>query len=155
MLSIIILRKDSLIGESLFIFLLGTTKLTDSGAYIIGSLLGRHKLAPTISPKKTIEGAIGGLIFGMTTGTILWYITPLKVHIPPILIIIMGVFISLFSQIGDLLESYLKRFCSKKDSSGIFGAEGGALDLIDSLILSGPVACLLWFIYKSYFLQPS
>ena len=102
-------------GRYFVMLLVVVTKFTDIGAYLVGSTLGRHKLIPRISPKKTWEGLIGGLLFAVGGGWLcLWVI-------------------------GDLAESLIKREAGVKDSSHILPGHGGALDLLDSLLFTAPL----------------
>ncbi len=111
------------------------TKSADIGAYLIGTRLGKHPLIARISPKKSIEGALGGIIFSIFAGlaaSSLLGITYLHAAV-------LGLSIGLVGQLGDLSESLLKRDCQIKDSSKIIPGIGGVLDLIDSLLFSAPV----------------
>jgi phosphatidate cytidylyltransferase len=116
------------------IYLLVTTKMTDTFGYVGGKLTGRHLLAPKLSPKKTIEGAIAGLL-----GSILASIAfTLVLNITLNEALLLGTLIGVISQIGDLAESLLKRDAKVKDSSTLPGF-GGMLDVFDSLIFTTPV----------------
>jgi len=118
----------------LFIFLIGIVIFTDSTAYFAGRFWGKHKLAPKISPKKTVEGAIGGwlagsgfaFLFGLTQNffTELW------------ILIVLAVVLPILSQIGDLVASALKRHYGIKDYGKIFPGHGGLMDRIDSQLLA-------------------
>ena len=113
--------------------------LNDTFAYIFGNLIGGRKIAPSISPNKTYAGLLGGVI-GSTIFTLLFshYVFSLKM-------IDILVFIFIFSVVGffgDLLESYLKRSVNVKDSSNLLMGHGGALDRVDSLILTSPPTLL-------------
>jgi len=109
---------------------------TDTGAYFTGLTIGKHKLAPIISPKKTWEGFVGGLIIGVLAAYIYSIYVPLTngkglLYIAPI--------ISLAGQLGDLFESSLKRFSKIKDSGGIIPGHGGILDRFDSTLWAAPI----------------
>jgi len=128
-------------GRWWLVFLLAVIFGTDTGAFYVGKALGRHKLAPTISPGKTIEGAVGGTLFGVFLGTLVGYYylyVPIKVLIP------LGIGLSIVGQIGDLLESMIKRACGVKDSGRLLPGHGGLLDRVDALIFSAPL--LYWFL---------
>ena len=118
------------------------TKMTDTGAYFFGKTFGKHKLIPHISPKKTIEGAIGGTVTALIT-SILFYLYSSQSSSPPTFTITlwesiwMAFTISLLAQFGDLTESILKRDAGVKDSSRLPGL-GGLLDIVDSWIFTLP-----------------
>ncbi len=114
--------------------------LCDSAAYFAGSFLGKHHLS-TISPKKTIEGSIAGLISSIVICTIGWYFFADKRY-PLGLGIIMGILIGVFAQIGDLIVSLIKRYFKVKDTSNIIPGHGGALDRFDSLFFTAPIVNL-------------
>ncbi len=111
------------------------TKGGDIGAYLIGSKWGRRPLLPRISPKKTVEGALGGLVFSILGG--LAFKPALPFDYGQLLIVSLG--LGILGQLGDLSESLLKRDCQVKDSGSIFPGMGGFLDAIDSLLFSAPV----------------
>jgi phosphatidate cytidylyltransferase len=111
--------------------------LTDTGAYYTGRSLGRRKLAPRISPGKTIEGAVGGFITAMLTGPLCHY--TFFPEIPLWQAMLLGAAIGLVGQIGDLAESMLKRGAKVKDSSNLLPGHGGMLDRVDSLLFCAPL----------------
>lgn len=119
-----------------------STWLTDSAAYVVGRflagkfLLGRHQLSPRLSPNKTIEGYVGGIILG----TLLTAAISKILLLPLLPAILLGLLISVFSTIGDLSISLLKREAGVKDSGKLFAGHGGALDRIDSLLWSVTIA---------------
>jgi phosphatidate cytidylyltransferase len=115
------------------------TWIADSGAYVFGKTLGRHKLSPRLSPNKTIEGYIGGIIAG--TGFTVLIAAFLKMPLPTALI--LGLLVSSISPAGDLGISLLKRTVGVKDSGNLLPGHGGALDRIDSLIWSVAIAYYL------------
>jgi phosphatidate cytidylyltransferase len=122
-------------GISLFAALLLITKLGDIGAYLVGTRFGKTLLMPRISPKKSVQGSIGGLVFsilGALAGKPLLDLS--YSHL-----IFIGISLGILGQLGDLSESLMKRDCQVKDSGSIFPGMGGALDLIDSLLFTGPV----------------
>lgn len=126
------------------VYLLFTTKMTDTSAYIAGKTRGRHLLAPKLSPKKTIEGAVAGLLGSMLASAIFAWCFFDWLKMGSFEAIILGALIGLISQIGDLAESLLKRDAEVKDSSTLPGF-GGMLDVVDSLIFTTP---LLYFWLK-------
>jgi phosphatidate cytidylyltransferase len=137
-------------GRFWIAYLLIVTKIADVGAYFAGNLWGKKKLAPTISPKKTVEGAICGLICAMLVS---YGFHCLSSSIPGIYFdltlfqsIILGLLLGLIGQFGDLSESLLKRDANKKDSNSLPGL-GGALDSIDSLLFNSAIV----YIYLNHF----
>lgn len=124
-------------GELLTLFVFGVTWLADAGAYYIGWLIGRHSLAPKISPKKTVEGAIGGLGFSILggVGAKFWFLPGLSLADS----VLLGVLLGIVGQLGDLVESLWKRSAGVKDSSTVLMAHGGILDKVDSLMFTAPV----------------
>ena len=122
-----------------FFFAIVPTVATDMGAYFVGKALGRHKLAPTISPGKTLEGGIGGLIVGTAAAFVWWLFGTSQMTIGHA--IVMGVILAVVGQIADLSESLLKRDADVKDSGQIPGL-GGMLDVVDSLLFNVPVVYL-------------
>lgn len=115
--------------------LLLITKLGDIGAFLVGSKWGKHPLLPRISPKKTVEGAVGGLIFSILGALVSKQFLPFGYG--QLLVIAVG--LGILGQLGDLSESLLKRDCQVKDSGSIFPGMGGVLDEIDSLLFTAPV----------------
>lgn len=132
-------------GLGLLAALLLITKSCDIGAYLIGSRFGRHSFVPSISPHKTIEGALGGVVFSVLSA----------IAFKPVLnssyltLIALGVGISILGQLGDISESLIKRDCQIKDSGSVFPGMGGVLDQIDSLLFTAPV----FYFYLSVFLS--
>lgn len=133
-------------GTVLAAFPILLTWATDVGAYASGRLFGSHKLMPSVSPGKTIEGAAGGLLLSIIIG---WLYVRLLLHplaqlaLTPLATIAFAVCLSVVAQIGDLAESLLKREAGFKDSSTIIPGHGGVLDRFDSLLFVLPVAALL------------
>lgn len=137
------LRRCPLFGESAFLFFLIVNKGADTGAYFAGTFLGKHKLVPKVSPNKTIEGLIGALLTGVLIGLLFWNFTGLGTHYTAGYFVLATVLITLGGQTGDLFMSLIKRHCGAKDSSNLLPAHGGVLDLIDSLLISGPIAFIM------------
>jgi phosphatidate cytidylyltransferase len=119
------------------------TWIADSGAYVFGKSIGRHKLSPRLSPNKTIEGYIGGIFAGTLFTVIIAYFLDLDL----ILALILGLLVSVVSPAGDLGISMLKRSVGVKDSGKILPGHGGALDRIDSLVWSVALAYYLLFLF--------
>jgi len=129
--------------------------LTDSGAYFIGVAFGKRKAFPTISPNKTVEGCIGGIITGtlgiVIYGMILENTTPLNVVIPALMI--YGIIGSVITEFGDLAFSYIKRKCGIKDYGQLIPGHGGALDRFDSMTFTAPAMYLLVMILPAIFIN--
>jgi phosphatidate cytidylyltransferase len=134
-------------GALLLLWLIAVTKFTDMGAYLTGSLIGKHKMIPHVSPGKTWEGFGGALAFAQLAGCGLFALFPNQLAIlggwPHV--IALGVILALLSVVGDLAESILKRSLNAKDSGRMLPGIGGALDLIDSLCFTAPA---LYFYLK-------
>mgnify|MGYP001300677041 FL=1 len=130
-------------GVYLAYWLIAVVIVSDTCAFFIGRRLGKHKLAPNISPMKTIEGAIGGILGAVIASLAIKYIfTELEVFSIDISVsisVIGGVLIGCIGIIGDLGESKLKRMAGVKDSGTIFPGHGGVLDRLDSVLLNLPV----------------
>jgi phosphatidate cytidylyltransferase len=123
-----------LLGWPATLLLLGTVVVSDSMQYYTGRTLGRHPLAPAISPKKTIEGAVGGVIFGTLFMTMIGArVLPFSGYLP---LVILGLLVVVFGICGDLFESRLKRTAGMKDSSSLIPGHGGVLDRIDALLFA-------------------
>lgn len=127
-------------GAWLVIWLVAVTKFTDMGAYITGSLVGKHKMIPHISPAKTWEGFAGALLFAQLAGCGLYALMPdsLSVLAGWPWVVGLGLVLALLAVVGDLAESVLKRSIGVKDSGNTLPGIGGALDLIDSLCFTAP-----------------
>lgn len=125
-------------GWVLILLMLVTTWSTDTFAYFVGIKFGRNKLAPLVSPKKTIEGSLGGVI-GSVFGSFLIYLIFNNVDIKLIYILIIGLLAGIIGQIGDLAESALKRLGGVKDSGNIIPGHGGILDRFDSMLFTAPL----------------
>ncbi|MDQ0253679.1 phosphatidate cytidylyltransferase [Evansella vedderi] len=128
-------------GLSLLFFILILVWATDSGAYFSGRFFGKHKLWPQISPKKTIEGALGGVLLAFIIGIVFITFIPLFTNWFTTVLFILVV--SVTGQLGDLVESALKRHYSVKDSGQVLPGHGGILDRFDSLIYVMPILYLL------------
>ncbi|MCF6311740.1 MAG: phosphatidate cytidylyltransferase [Verrucomicrobiales bacterium] len=126
------------------LFFVVVTKLTDTGAYCVGSLIGRHKCIPHISPGKTWEGLGGGLLFAFIGAFACryWFPDHLAALGSTSLLLLVTLSLSIVSIIGDLAESILKRTLEIKDSGQVMPGIGGVLDLIDSLLFTAPVLYL-------------
>lgn len=123
-------------GILLAAFLLLVTKMGDVGAYLVGKSMGKHTLIPRISPKKTLEGSVGGLVFSLGAALISKLYLP---FIPIMHLVALGLLLGFVAQLGDLCESLIKRDCQVKDSGAHLPGLGGILDVIDSIIFAAPI----------------
>lgn len=140
-------------GAFLLLWLLAVTKFTDMGAYIVGSMVGRHKMIPHVSPGKTWEGFGGALLFSQIAACGLYALFPVQLaffkewgHV-----VFLGFILAVLAVIGDLAESVVKRALNAKDSGKMLPGIGGSLDLIDSICFTAPA---LYF-YLKWVLLPS
>ncbi len=127
-------------GAFLLLWLLAVTKFTDMGAYITGSMVGKHKMIPHVSPGKTWEGFGGALFFAQVAGCGLYALFPdhLRVLGGWNHVIILGLILAVLAVVGDLAESIVKRSINAKDSGKFLPGIGGSLDLIDSICFTAP-----------------
>lgn len=121
------------IGLDLIIYLFIITIITDTYAYLVGRLIGTVKLLESLSPKKTLEGMIGGTLAGVFIGTV-FYHTVVDPELPIYVVLFITTFLSILGQLGDLFFSAIKRYYGKKDFSNIMPGHGGILDRLDSII---------------------
>jgi len=146
-LSFLVLIRNGTEGMTWIFFLILTIFAGDTGAFYAGRSLGRHKLCPSVSPGKTIEGSVGGLAANIAVGIVF------KSFFIPTLTwgwgILLFLSIGIAGQVGDLFESEFKRFSGVKDSGVILPGHGGILDRIDALLFAAPVA----YLFKEYILK--
>ncbi|WP_039986276.1 phosphatidate cytidylyltransferase [Vibrio owensii] len=149
--SVIILRAsdisvDPYHGAKLVLYVCFLVWAADSGAYFAGKSMGKRKMAPHVSPNKTIEGLIGGIIAALIVGWLFagWFDIQFTSPIHMVIITLITVVISV---LGDLVESMFKRVSGIKDSSNIIPGHGGILDRIDSLTAAFPVFALLYYVF--------
>ena len=145
-------------GRFFFLFFVVVVKSTDIGAYFYGTWFGKHKLVPKISPNKTVEGFFGGVIFAAILGAVLAStlpsVNPMFVKLSEVMFnsgntilvaalgLVIGGFLSILGQFGDLAESIWKRDANVKDSGSYIPGMGGILDVIDSLLFPAPAMYL-------------
>ncbi|HGE69375.1 TPA: phosphatidate cytidylyltransferase, partial [Candidatus Poribacteria bacterium] len=132
----LVLLRQMADGKEIIYLLVSIAWSSDIGAYLIGRKLGKHKVIVAISPKKSVEGYIAGLLFGIgaSIGICYWLLPSINlVHA-----IIIGLLMTIIGQIGDLAESVLKRSANVKDSGKIMPGHGGILDRCDSVIFMTP-----------------
>jgi phosphatidate cytidylyltransferase len=132
----ILLQHSAPRGDELVLFVVGVTWIGETMAYVVGSTIGRHKLAPVISPRKTVEGAVAQVAASVLSGIALgaWLLP--GCGLPAALA--GGALLGVVGQVGDLTESVIKRSVGTKDTGGIIPGHGGVLDRIDSLLFNLP-----------------
>jgi phosphatidate cytidylyltransferase len=130
-------------GLALIFLVLASTWLGDTGAYFAGRFFGKTPLFPRVSPKKTVEGVVGGLVLSMIGACVVKYVGDLPFSW--VGVAVLGGVLDLAGVVGDLAESMLKRAFGVKDSGWIMPGHGGILDRIDSLLFSAP---LLWLVLQ-------
>lgn len=138
----IFLLRDRPQGGWILVMVMAITFLGDTGAYFAGRFLGRHKLYPAISPKKTVEGAVGGIAAAVGGAFVARAFFPGHGVLTPLDCVFLGGFGAVFGVVGDLVESMMKRAYGVKDSGTLIPGHGGALDRIDGLLFCGPFAWL-------------
>src|SRR5882762_2870554 len=130
-------------GRYYLLYFILITKLSDTGAYSVGSLIGRHKMIPRISPGKTWEGFGGAILFSTLASLLFTHFFADKMRgMNWLHAIVLGVLLSIGAVIGDLIESLFKREAGVKDSGRFFPGIGGMLDLLDSLLFNAPIMYL-------------
>jgi phosphatidate cytidylyltransferase len=132
----ILLHHTSPLGDELVLYVVGVTWVGETAAYLVGSVVGRHKLAPVISPKKSMEGALAQLAVSVATGAALgaWLLPTCGAG----LWLGAGALLGVVGQFGDLAESAIKRSAGTKDTGALIPGHGGVLDRIDSLLFNLP-----------------
>jgi phosphatidate cytidylyltransferase len=125
-------------GVKLIAFIIAVTKAGDVGGYFIGTMFGRHPLIPKVSPNKSVEGTVGGIMLSAIVAVSCRSWLPPLPHFTPLFVALIGCFFGGLGQLGDLWESTIKRDCNVKDSGSVIPGMGGVLDMIDSLLFSAP-----------------
>ena len=160
---VILMRNYMGFGPSFFylFYIFGSSWIADSGAYFAGMLFGKHKLCPTISPKKTVEGFIGGLVAAVVGNMLIagiftvlgqqeWFVAylggPLRINY--LLVAALSPFCALAGVFGDLSASIIKRQCGIKDFGHIMPGHGGILDRFDSVLMVAPLVFILARIFS-------
>jgi phosphatidate cytidylyltransferase len=139
---------DYSLGFSFVIVVFALTWCYDTGAFFIGSRFGKHKIFPAISPGKTLEGAVGGVVFAVAGSLVArWIVAP---YLSIIQAVGLAIISSVVGQLGDLVESMIKRDVKIKDASATIPGHGGALDRFDSLLFTAP---LIYYFFKNFILD--
>ncbi len=141
------LESGVVTGQFYVLYLMVVTKFSDMGAYVTGSLIGKHPMVPRISPKKTWEGFCGAIGFSLLGSFgMLWLLGDRLALLNPTHATVLGLSLGFAAVVGDLAESVVKRATAAKDSGGILPGIGGTLDLIDSLLFTAPL--LFFYLVK-------
>ncbi|HEV3418234.1 MAG TPA: CDP-archaeol synthase [Pirellulales bacterium] len=139
---------DNRSGMAALVSIIAVVKMGDTGAYTVGRLIGRHKMAPVLSPGKTWEGAIGAVLFAILGSWIVFRLLPFDRTTASASLdwgwVVYGIIVGIAGLIGDLAESLIKRDAGCKDSSPWMPGFGGILDVLDSILFAAPVAWILW-----------
>ena len=134
---------DSARGAWLVLFLILVTKMGDAGAFVVGNVLGRHTLISRISPRKTVEGFVGAVVFSAASAlaarSMLGAQQVFGRPVTPLVVLLLGCLLGVIGQLGDLAESLLKRDCQVKDAGTLMPGLGGILDVLDSLLFTAPL----------------
>lgn len=139
-------------GYGFVLYVIGLVALADSGAYFVGRKLGKNKLAPAISPGKTIEGAAGGIVIAMIFSLIVMLFLPASFNgWQKVAFILMSLIAAMLSIAGDLYESLIKRHAGVKDSGNLFPGHGGVLDRIDGLIAGSTFFAFGFYLFQMNF----
>jgi phosphatidate cytidylyltransferase len=131
-------------GLGIVIDVLVGTFLGDTGAFLGGRMFGRHQLAPAISPNKTVEGLAIGMLCAILG---VWIAGRYQEWLPGTHALVLGLGVALVAPLGDLFESFVKREAGTKDSGGLFGAHGGALDRLDAVLFTAVIGYYIWAAY--------
>jgi phosphatidate cytidylyltransferase len=134
-------------GRSWVFLVIFATFGSDTAAYFIGKAFGRHRMTPRISPQKTWEGAAAGLVGAVAVSLLFTISWPLQLPINYGEAVLLGVLISVFGQLGDLVESMFKRYTGVKESGSLMPGHGGILDRMDSIIFAGVVVYIYYFFF--------
>ncbi|HEX3691875.1 MAG TPA: phosphatidate cytidylyltransferase [Solirubrobacteraceae bacterium] len=131
-------------GEGIVIDVLVGTFLGDTGAYLGGRLFGKRPLAPSLSPKKTVEGLAIGIAFTVAS---VWFAGRYQSWLPGTHALVLGIAIAVVAPVGDLFESFVKRQAGAKDAGSLLGAHGGMLDRLDAVLFAAVVGYYVWLAY--------
>ncbi len=149
----LILLRESYLGEYLYLLAILVPIISDTFAYFTGVTFGKHKLIPDVSPKKTVEGSLGGIIFS-GVGCIVFAVVLLYRNgygmspVQYVGVFVAGCLIAILSQVGDLLASLIKRRYGIKDYGKLFPGHGGVLDRLDSILITSPLILLFSFLLQ-------
>jgi phosphatidate cytidylyltransferase len=147
MLGHLLLTRALARGEFLIFFVVLVTWAADTGAYYVGTVLGKHRLAPVISPNKTVEGLIGGVVLAVVAALVAqaWFLPDFSITD----CLATGIILSVAGLFGDLAESAMKRSAGVKDSGWLLPAHGGMLDRLDSMLFTAPAFYYYMVLFKT------
>jgi phosphatidate cytidylyltransferase len=131
-------------GNGIVLDVLVGVFLGDTAAYLAGRMFGRRPLAPRISPNKTVEGLVAGMLFAVLG---VWIAGRYQDWLPGTHSLVLGLGVALVAPLGDLFESFVKRQAATKDSGGLFGPHGGALDRLDGVLFAAVMGYYIWAAY--------
>ena len=118
------------------VFMLACTWASDTMAYLVGRNWGKHRIAPALSPGKTVEGAVGGVMGSVLAASLVLFFNP---ELPVAYVLVLGTLVGIAAQVGDLVESAIKRQAGIKDAGGLIPGHGGILDRFDSMLFTAPL----------------
>ncbi|HBX23779.1 MAG TPA: phosphatidate cytidylyltransferase [Desulfotomaculum sp.] len=118
------------------VFMLACTWASDTMAYLVGRKWGKHRIAPALSPGKTVEGAVGGVLGSILAAAMVIFFNP---HLSVAFVLVLGTLVGIAAQVGDLVESAIKRQAGIKDAGGLIPGHGGILDRFDSMLFTAPL----------------
>jgi phosphatidate cytidylyltransferase len=141
----LVILSSASMGIHFVWWIVAVVALNDAAAYFVGRSLGRTKMAPALSPNKTIEGSIAGLLVGAGAGWLFWQLI-ITIPMPGVEVVVLALCMTIAAQAADLSKSYLKRLRGVKDTGSFFPGHGGVLDRFDGLIGASPVVLvfLVW-----------
>lgn len=149
----LILTRESYLGEYLYLLAILIPIISDTFAYFTGVFFGKHKLIPDVSPKKTVEGSVGGIVFS-GIGCIVFAVVLLRMNGYGLAlwqyagVFVAGCLIAMLSQVGDLLASLIKRRYGIKDYGKLFPGHGGVMDRLDSILITSPLILVFSFLLQ-------
>jgi len=140
---VMLVCSDSPFWRMMIWLLFALSASSDSAALFAGKFFGKHKLIPRVSPNKTVEGAIGGIAGSLIAAMVVYTITAVRGEGLSIFMFIgLGIVGSVLTQVGDIVASYIKRFCGVKDFGKIFPGHGGLLDRLDGILFTAVGLCI-------------
>jgi len=151
-MSCVVMLRNEEHGEYIYFLVFISAWFSDSAAYFTGKTFGKHKLIPSVSPKKTVEGAIGGLVACVIAFLVYGCIIGNVLNLTPnyLLFAVSGLLMSVVSMLGDLIASLVKRYYEIKDYGNLLPGHGGVLDRFDSVFATAPFLMLLFTLFNNF-----